>query len=337
MIHQTTFVFLTLALLGGCGDHSGSAQKPRVRFATTRGALLYLPVYLAQSLGYYDQEGVSVSFQEFPGAPKSMQSLLGGTTDVVCGGFTAVVMMNAQGRPVQAFDVLLRYSAFVGLVSPAAKKPIARIGDLDGATVGVSSPGSDQQLILNFICARNHINPAHLKVVGVGAGSSSAMALERGTIDAGVDTGIVVSVIKKRHPGTAILFDLRSAQGVKKYLGFNDLAHVVLYAKTDWIREHPDSARKIVRATSRASEWVRTHSPGEIRDHLPASLLNGDSEVDLDAIGSLIPLLSPDGAFRPEHLQAAREIVAASHESMRIGQADLSGAYTNRFVQGLGR
>jgi NitT/TauT family transport system substrate-binding protein len=331
MTHHTAFVFLAVALLAGCGDHR-SAEKPTIRFATTRGALLDFPVYLAQSLGYYDQEGIAVSLQEFSGAPKSMQSLLGGTTDIVCGGFTAVVMMNAQGRAVQAFDVLLRYSAFVGLVSPAAKKPIARIGDLDGATVGVSSPGSDQQLILNFICARNHINPSHVKVVGVGAGASSAMALERGTIDAGVDAGMVVSVIKKRHPGTAILFDLRSAQGVQKYLGFNDLAHVVLYAKTDWIREHPDSLKGIVRATSRASEWARSHSPGQIREHLPASLLNGDSEVDLDAIGSLTPLLSPDGAFRPEHLEAARKIIAASNESMKIGQADLSGAYTNKFV-----
>jgi hypothetical protein len=140
--------------------------------------------------------------------------------------------------------------------------------------------------------------------------------------------------MRKRHPNTAILFDLRSREGLQKYLSVSDLAHSVLYAKAEWIRERPDVVHRIVRATSRASEWARTHSRAEIRDHLPASMLTGDSEVDLDAIGSMILLLSPDGAFRPEHLKAARDILAVSNESVRAGQADLSGSYTNEFVNG---
>jgi NitT/TauT family transport system substrate-binding protein len=326
-------VFLTFTLLAGCGSDHGSDKKPAVRLAVTRGALLFMPVYLAQSLRYYDQEGLDVYLQEMAGAPKSMQSLLGGSSDVGSGGFMSVVMMNAERRPVQAFFVLFRYSAFIGIVSPKAHKSITRIEDLDGTTVGVSSPGSDQQMLLNFICFSHGVNPAHVKVVAVGAGMSAAMALEHGTVDAGVDSGTTVSLIRKRHPNTAILFDLRSREGLQKYLGVEDLAHSVLYAKADWIREHPDLAGRIVRATFRGSEWARTHSPAEIRDHLPASMLTGDPEIDLDAIASMTPLLSPDGMFSPEHLEAARKILAVSNELIRSGQAaDLSHSYTNQFI-----
>jgi len=322
-----------MALLAGCGGHRGPAEKPTVRLAVTRGSFLFIPVYLAQSLGYYDQEGIAVSLQEMSGAPKSMQSLLGGSSDVGSGGFMSVVMMNAEHRPVQAFCVLFRYSAFVGLVSPAARKSISRIEDLDDATVGVSSPGSDQQMLLNFICARHGVNPAHVKTAAVGAGMSSAMALERGLVDAGVEAGMVVSLLRKRHPRTAILFDLRSREGIKKYLGVEDLVHSVLYATAGWIQEHRDAAGRMVRATLKASEWARTHPPAAIREHLPASLFSGDSEIDLDAIASMIPLLSPDGRFRPEHLQAARDIIAVSNRSITTGQANLSGSFTNEFVE----
>ncbi|HKD09149.1 MAG TPA: ABC transporter substrate-binding protein [Bryobacteraceae bacterium] len=326
-------VFLTFTLLTGCGSDHQSAKKPAVRLAVTRGGLLYIPVYLARSLGYYDQEGLDVSLQEMAGTPKSMQSLLGGSSDVGSGGFMSVVMMNAERRSVQAFFVLFRYSAFIGLVSPNTQKSITRIEDLDGTTVGVSSPGSDGQMLLNFICLSRGVNPAHVKVVGVGAGMSAAMALEHGTVDAGLDSGMNVSLIRKRHPNTAILFDLRSRAGLQKYLGVEDLAQSVLYAKADWIRDHPDTVRRIVRATFKASEWARSHSPAEVRDRLPSSLLSGDSEVDLDAIGSMIPLLSPDGMFSPEQLEAARKILAVTNESIRTGQAaDLSQSYTNQFI-----
>jgi NitT/TauT family transport system substrate-binding protein len=148
-------VLLIVALLPACTGHRGAAEKPSVHVAVTRGSLLFMPVYLAERLGYYEQEGIAVSLQEMSGAPKSMQSLLGGSSDVASGGFMSVVMMNAERRPVQSFYVMFRYSAFVGLVSPSAHKSITRIEDLDGATVGVSSPGSDQQVLMEFLCARH--------------------------------------------------------------------------------------------------------------------------------------------------------------------------------------
>src|SRR5689334_12590190 len=123
-------VFFVIAFLAGCSGHNASAKKPAIRVAMTRGSLLYIPVYLAKALGYFDQAGIAVSFQEMSGAPKSMQSLLGGSSDVGSGGFMSVVMMNARHKPVQAFYVLFRYSAFIGLVSPVAQKSISRIEDL---------------------------------------------------------------------------------------------------------------------------------------------------------------------------------------------------------------
>jgi NitT/TauT family transport system substrate-binding protein len=130
-----------------------------------------------------------------------------------------------------------------------------------------------------------------------------------------------------------ILFDLCSREGVQKYLGVEDLASSVLYAKADWISANRESVARIVRATNRASDWARSHSTGEIRGFLPASTRTDDAAVDADAIGSMVATMSPDGRFRPEHLDVAREILTVSDPSLRIRTADVSHSYTNEFFK----
>jgi len=115
--------------------------------------------------------------------------------------------------------------------------------------------------------------------------------------------------------------------------GREDLASSVLYAKLDWISAHRESVARMVRATSRASEWARNHSASEIRELLPASIRTDDAAVDTDAIGSMVAMMSPDGKFRPEHLDAAREILTVSDPSLRIRTADVSHSYTNEFLK----
>src|SRR3982751_5655742 len=66
-------------ILCGCGAGQPKAGKTTVRLATTRGSLMFFPVHVAKSLGYYDEEGVDLMIDETASAPKSMQSLLGGS------------------------------------------------------------------------------------------------------------------------------------------------------------------------------------------------------------------------------------------------------------------
>ena len=292
-----------------------------------------MAVYIAKALGYYEQEGVSVSIDEVASAAKTMQSVVGGSSDIATGGFISVLTMNAEHRPIEAFFVLVRYPAILGIVSPRAHRQIRRIGDLEGATVGVSGPGSDEHMMVNFVCARHGANPKKVIAVAVGTGMSKATAFDQGTIDVVAATGTALSLIQKRYPGVLGLFDLRSREGIRKYLGFDDLAYSVLYAKADWIREHRQPVSGIVRATNQASDWARTHSAAEIRGLLPASIRTADAAVDMDGIASTVPMLSPDGRFRPEHLDAAREILTVSNPALSTRTADLTHSYTNEFFK----
>ena len=192
-------------------------------------------------------------------------------------------------------------------------------------------------MMVKVVCSRNRADPAKVSVIAVGAGMSKALAFEQGSIDVVAATGTALSLIEKRHPGISSLFDLRSREGIRKYLGFDDLAYSVLLARADWIHTHRESVRGMARPTRRGSDWVRAHSAAEIRGLLPVSIQTADAAVDTDAIAFTVQMLSPGGRFRPEHLQAARDILAVSNRSVSTAQADLSGSYTNEFVEGEGR
>jgi NitT/TauT family transport system substrate-binding protein len=303
-----------------------------VRLATTRGSLMFFPVYLGNSLGYYGQEGVNLIIDETASAPKSMQGLLGGSADVVAGGFMSVLRMRAEDRPIQAFLLLVRDPGYVALVSPNTTRSIPQVESLGGATVGVSSPGSDQHQILNYILSRRGLKPEDVRVVGVGAGISAAMALEQGTIDVAMAYGTTVTRAKKRQPNIVTLFDLGLLEDRRKLLGVGEVAHSVLFANSDWMQKHPGLVSRIARATQRAVDWSLTHTPEDIRARLPDSLRTDDPDVDADAIRSVAATLAPDGLFKPEHIESTCRILSASDKKFSASDSRFSSTYTNQFV-----
>ena len=129
--------------------------QPSLRIAVGGQAqMIYWPITLADSLGYYREGGLSVSIQDLQGGSKALEALFGGSTDVVCGFYDHTVQMAAQGRELRAFVSLLRYP---GLAVTTTSPDVKTIADLKGRNVGVSAAGSSTHLFLNFVLAQNGV------------------------------------------------------------------------------------------------------------------------------------------------------------------------------------
>src|ERR1051325_587643 len=93
-------LLFTAILLVDCGS-SSQPQSSEVRIAVGgRGALDFIPVYLASALGFFRDEGINVTVQDLASTPKALQALLGGSTDVVAGVYDGAVQMSIEGKPV---------------------------------------------------------------------------------------------------------------------------------------------------------------------------------------------------------------------------------------------
>ena len=112
-----------------------SAQAPEKTDITLgvggKGLLYYLPLTLAERLGYFKEQGLDVTINDFGGGAQSLQALVGGSVDVVTGAYEHTIRMQAKGQDIRA---VIELGRFPGIVL-AVKKDKA-------ATRQVASPTS---------------------------------------------------------------------------------------------------------------------------------------------------------------------------------------------------
>src|SRR6266508_3987399 len=129
-------ISIVLVCLFAVGCHRDSATP--LHIAVYRGEEF---VPLTKALGYFSAEGIDAEVSELASSGKAMEALLGGSADVVAGGYDHCVRLAVEGRRTKSFFVLTVRSNLALVASPAASR-IRGVADLKGAKVGVSSFGS---------------------------------------------------------------------------------------------------------------------------------------------------------------------------------------------------
>jgi len=301
-----------------------------VRLAVgAQAQLIYLAASLAQELGFYKDEGLAVSFEDFPGGAKALEALLGGSADVVCGFYDHAIQMAAQGKDVRAFVSILRYP---GLVAISASPAVARIEDLKGKIVGISAAGSSTQMFLNYLLVTHGLKPDDVSVASVGMSATAVAALTHKTVDAAIMTDPAIEMVRQQLPSAKILADTRTAAGVRAVFGVDMYPATVLYSTAPWLARHREEAGRMARALRRTVQWMQAHSPEEIRARMPAPFRTADAAADVAGLRATQAMLSPDGRTTPEAAAIVRKVLSVSLESVRNTTIDLDRTYTNEFV-----
>jgi NitT/TauT family transport system substrate-binding protein len=289
--------------------------------------LIYLPATLAQELGYYKDAGLNVTLIDFPGGAKSLEALMGGSTDVVCGFYDHTIQMAAQGKNLTAFVAMLRSPGLV-LASPS----VARIEDLKGKTVGVSAPGSSTHMFLNYLLVTHGMKPEDVSNAAIGMSATAVGAVTHNKVDAAVMTDPALAIVRKQMPGLHILADTRTTEGLKSALGVENYPSAVLYSKTEWVSKNPDTARALAGVIVKTLSWMRSHSPEEIREKMPTAFRTEDSATDVEVLRTAQAMLSTDGRFTPEAVGAVLKVMSTSVQTVRDAKIDLSKTYTNELI-----
>jgi NitT/TauT family transport system substrate-binding protein len=310
-------------LLTGCAK-----QSETVRLALQPPSTNNYPSYLAQWLGFYRDESVEVSISQIAGASKVLEAVVGGSADVGGGVFEQTIQMAAEDRDIECFVSLLRSPNFA-LVSTSVKT----VAGLRGKTVGVSSVGSPSQFYLNQILAAAGLQASDVSTASIGMGATATSAVEHGQVDAAILFGSAITTLQSRRPDATILADTRTPEGLRAVFGADDYPASCLLARGDWLRTHPDAARKMARAALKSLAWIRNHSAEEILAQVPEEFRVGDRSAELAAIRMAKQMYSVDGQIHPESAEAVRKVLSGSLDQVRTAKIDLSKTYTNEFVR----
>jgi NitT/TauT family transport system substrate-binding protein len=315
-----------LLMTAACGTKT---SKIEISLVVQTPSTNNYPTHFAQWLGFFDEEGLHVTISQIAGASKVLEAVVGSSADVGSGVYEQALQMAAEGREVKTFLTFARSPNFAILAGP--KGGVASIAELKGKSVGVSSLGSPSQFYLNHLLRGAGLQPEQVSTAGIGMGATAAAALERGQVDAAVLFGSAITAEEAR--GGRMLADARTQQGVRALLGTDDYPASSLLARTEWLAQHPDEARRVSRAVLKSLAWIRDHSPEEILAKVPAEFRVGDTKAELEAIRMAKPMYSVDGRVRVESAQAVRSVLNESLDNVRRASIDLSRTFTNEYLQ----
>ena len=307
-------------------------EKSKVTVAVGgKNLLYYLPLTIAEQLGYFKAEGLEVTIVDFAGGSRALQAVVGGSADVVSGAFEHTVNMQFKGQRMRAFVLQGAAPQIVLGINPKTMAGFKTLADLKGKKVGVTAPGSSTNVMLNFVLAKAGLKPSDVSVIGVGAGNGAVSAMRAGQIDAMSNLDPVITLLQ-RSGDLKIISDTRVVTESEKVFG-GPMPAACLYAMQSFINSNPNTTQALANAIVRADKWIQKAGAADIIKTVPESFLMGDRAVYIDAFLAAKGALSPDGMIPEKGAQTAFRALASVDDQLAAAKLDLNAVYTNDFVK----
>ncbi len=322
-----------LAPLGALVLMGGVASAAKVTIAVGgAGCLCYLPTMLAERLGEYKKAGVEVELVNFKGGSQALTAVLGGSADVVSGYFDHCVNLAAKNQALQAFVVYDRYPGFALVVAPKHTGAVRTVKDLAGKKVGVSAPGSSTHFFLNYMLAKNGVDPNSVGIIGIGLEATAVASMEQGTVEAAIMLDPAVTLLQGKNKDLKILNDTRTQKDTLDVFG-GEYPGGALYTRVDWIASHEKETQALTNAIVATLKWIHSHTPEEIMAKMPDELVGPDKALYLAALKNTLPMYSTTGRMDPKGAQAVLAVFSQSVPEIAKANIDLSKTYTNKYVE----
>ncbi|MGZ8454927.1 MAG: ABC transporter substrate-binding protein [Candidatus Binatia bacterium] len=172
---------LTLVLLGYTAP--AFSQLKKVRFSVAAPSIAEMPFRIAQTKGFYRDEGLDVEVIFIRGAI-GMQALLGGSVDFTSASGSTIAAA-VRGIPVKLVFTASAKPQF----DMVALKEIRSIAELKGKFVGISSRGGAVDLLTQLMVQKHGLTPnKDVTSLVVGGQEDTVLALRTGRIAAALLT-----------------------------------------------------------------------------------------------------------------------------------------------------
>jgi NitT/TauT family transport system substrate-binding protein len=294
-------------------------------------SLYYLTLTLAERLGYFKEQGLDVEINDFAGGAKALQSLVGGSVDMVTGAYEHTIRMQAKGQDVRALIELGRYPAISVLVRKDKAAAYKSPADLKGMKIGVTAPGSSTQMIVQYMLASAGLKAEDVSFVGVGASATAVAAMRKGEIDALANIEPVVSKLEK-DGDAVIVAETRSTEGTTKLLG-GAMPAAVLYAKGDFIDKNPNTVQALTNAFYKTVKWMEKATAEQIADTVPDDYHLGDKALYIAALKASISAYSKDGIVSADGQTRSLEFLQKFEPELKDAKIDLAKTFDGRFMK----
>ncbi|RYG09142.1 MAG: transporter substrate-binding domain-containing protein [Burkholderiales bacterium] len=296
-----------------------------------KAGFYYLPLTIAEQLGYFKAEGLDIEISDFAGGARALQALVGGSADVVSGAYEHTINMQSKNQFIQAFVLQGRAPQIAVGVSTKAMPNYRGVADLKGKKIGVSAPGSSTNMVANLILSRGGLKSSDVSFVGVGTSAGALAALRSGQIDAMSNIDPVMTMLEQKGE-VKIISDTRTLKGTLEVFGGN-MPAACLYTHGEFVQKNPNTCQAMANAIVHALKWLQTAGPSDIIKTVPESYLLGDRALYLASFNKVREAISLDGMIPEEGTRTALKALVSFDPAIKADKIDLAKTYTNEFAR----
>jgi len=320
-------------LLPFAAQPQGKPEKPKVSIAVGgKAAFYYLPLTIAEQLGYFKDEGLDVEISDFDGGSKALQAVVGGSADVVSGAWENAIDQQPKGLQLQGFVLQGRYPMICVGIAKAKAASYKSPKDLKGMKIGVSAPGSSTNRMVLHLLAKDGLKGDDVSIIGVGTSASVVSAITSGQIDAVSNLDPAIAILE--NMGAIVLIaNTRTAKGTEAVFGSADMPAGALYAPVSFVQKNPNTVQALTNAMVRALLWLQKATPEQVVATVPPAYLLGNKDAYASSYARLKEAFSPDGMFTEAGAQNTLKYLAAFNPAIKPAEIKLGQTFDNSYAQ----
>lgn len=325
---------LSAAIFAGCGEaaDSGEGQGEDLTPVEFRLNWTWYPAdhsyfVVGEDQGFYEEEGLDVSFEEGTGSSTVMQLIGRGDSDL--GYVDAPTMMQgvAEGVPVQSLAVVNQVSPMGAIFK--TERGYSSVQDFEGETI-VLTQGDALSQVFPAVLNANDMSADDVEITSTSSPAAKETALLNDQAD------VLLAFYTEQAPR------LEDTQGVDlEWISFADAGvntfNMSVIANNFWLEENAETAEAFARATQRAIEYT-AEDPEEAAEIFVENHDGFSEELALAQIQASIPLLHTEAS---EEMPYGATVEGDWEEMQQVmveyadlePQDDLSTYYTNGFVE----
>lgn len=283
---------LCAGLLAGCGAEPAAEEAEQAETAVETTTELetivfteqvrgyhWAPAYLAQTLGYYEEEGLTAEFQTVSGMDATAP-VISGDAQFCLKGVESALMVNEAGQnckivvsttqkyPYQLIGASEEYSTIESL----------RGGVMAGGQSANSGPYSFAMACAN---AAGMVPEQDVSIITM-ASSGYAAAIASGEIQAAVGSNPWASK-KLVDAGGVVIADGTDDAVIEQLIGSASYELFAVITSQDYIDNNSETVQKTVNAITKAIAWMEQASPEEIAAQLLPLFDGAEEELLYDA------------------------------------------------------
>ena len=307
--------------LSACGEKTDGPALVKVNEVTH--SVFYAPMYLADSLGYFEEENIEIELTNGGGADKVMAAVLSGDADIgFCGPEAAIyVLLGGTSDVPTVFGQLTRKDGSF-LVS-RVDEPDFKWEDLAGKEVLAGRKGGVPAMTFEYSLKEHNIADQ------VTLNYDVAFNLMTGAFESGVADYCTM------FEPTASEYEAAGKGYVVAAVGeaSGEVPYTAYIAKRSWLDENTDIAEGFLRAVMRAIDFAESEPAETVAEyllpHFPSTSLESLA-VSVESYRS-IAAWQPDMTLSKESFERLQDIIESAGELPE--RADWAALVDNSLAQ----